>query len=69
MHRKLICAFLLFLLPPSVCPHLLADEAPIDADVLLVGGTIHDGTGEAPKMGDVAIRGDKIVAGTPAIAS
>jgi N-acyl-D-aspartate/D-glutamate deacylase len=61
MHRKLICAFLLFLLSTSAC-FVWADEAPIDADVLLVGGTIHDGTGEAPKVGDIAIRGDKIVA-------
>jgi N-acyl-D-aspartate/D-glutamate deacylase len=61
MHHKLICAFLLFLLSPSAC-FLWADETPIDADILLMGGTIHDGSGEAPKIGDVAIRGDKIVA-------
>lgn len=35
---------------------------PIDADVLLTNGMIYDGSGRAPITGDVAIRGDKIVA-------
>ena len=35
------------------------EEAPID--ILLVGGTVHAGTGEAPVVTDVAIRGSKIV--------
>ena len=34
----------------------------VDADVLLRGGTIHDGTGAPATVGDVALRGDKIVA-------
>ncbi|MEM7475601.1 MAG: D-aminoacylase [Planctomycetota bacterium] len=38
-----------------------ADE-PIDADLLLAGGTLHLGDGEEAKVGDVAIVGDKIVA-------
>lgn len=42
-------------------PAAHADE-PVDADLLLQGGTIHDGAGQAPAVGDVAIRGDKIVA-------
>jgi len=33
-----------------------------DADVVLRGGTIYDGSGGAPWVGDVAIRGDSIVA-------
>ena len=36
--------------------------APIDADLLLQQGIIHDGSGGAPTIGDVAIRGEKIVA-------
>ena len=35
-----------------------ADEA---ADVIIRGGTIHDGSGGEPFVGDVAIRGDRIV--------
>ncbi len=34
----------------------------IDADVLLRGGTLYDGAGTEGQVGDVAIRGDKIVA-------
>src|SRR5690606_34492236 len=37
-------------------------EKPVDADVLLVGGTIIDGSGEDAFVGDVAVRGDRIVA-------
>jgi len=36
--------------------------APLDADLLLRGGTIHDGSGAAPVVGDVAIRAGRIVA-------
>jgi N-acyl-D-aspartate/D-glutamate deacylase/beta-lactamase class A len=42
-----------------------AAEAPRDGlacDLLLRGGTIVDGTGAAPSTGDLAIRGDRIVA-------
>lgn len=40
--------------------------APLEAvepyDVLIVGGMIYDGSGDAPYAGDLAIRGDRIVA-------
>jgi N-acyl-D-aspartate/D-glutamate deacylase len=36
--------------------------APLDVDILLQGGTVVDGTGGEPYVGDVAVRGDKIVA-------
>ncbi len=36
--------------------------APVDADILLRGGQILDGTGSPARPGDVAIVGDKIVA-------
>ncbi len=35
--------------------------APVDADVLLKGGTIVDGAGGEPYVGDVAVAGDRIV--------
>jgi N-acyl-D-aspartate/D-glutamate deacylase len=37
-------------------------QAPVDADVLLAGGTILDGAGGPGIAGDLAIRGDRIVA-------
>lgn len=40
---------------------LQADE-PIDADILLSGGTLHAGDGQPVTIGDVAIRGDRVVA-------
>ena len=38
-----------------------ADTA-IEADIVLKGGTIHDGTGNPGRIGDVAIKNDRIVA-------
>lgn len=39
----------------------LFGQEPIDADVLLAGGTIFDGSGVDGRIGDVAIKGGKIV--------
>ncbi|MDD4870590.1 MAG: D-aminoacylase [Kiritimatiellae bacterium] len=39
-----------------------ASAVPVDADLLLCGGTIHDGSGAKPVVGDVAIRDGRIVA-------
>lgn len=39
-----------------------ADERIPSCDVLLKHGTIHDGSGNPPIIGDVAIKGDRIVA-------
>lgn len=36
--------------------------APIDADIILRGGTLHDGSGKPPIKADLAIKGDRIVA-------
>lgn len=42
---------------------LLASAAPPPAyDAVIRGGTIYDGSGDAPFVGDVAIKGDRIVA-------
>jgi N-acyl-D-amino-acid deacylase len=38
-----------------------ATPLPSAADILLRGGTIYDGSGEAPYVGDVAVKGDRIV--------
>jgi N-acyl-D-aspartate/D-glutamate deacylase len=41
---------------------LLAADQPVAADVLLRGVNIYDGTGGPPALGDVALRGERIVA-------
>ncbi len=49
----------------SVSPAGLATPAPaaaVDADLLLRGGAIHDGSGAEPVVGDVAIRDGRVVA-------
>ncbi len=38
-------------------------------DLVLVGGTVVDGTGDKRRVADVAIRGDRIVAVTPGVAT
>ena len=43
-------------------PGARASAAAVDADLLLRGGTIHDGSGGEPVVGDVALRGGRIVA-------
>lgn len=50
----------------SLCPLLLClflpGEPAIEADIVLRGATLYDGSGAAGFVGDVAIRGDRIVA-------
>jgi N-acyl-D-aspartate/D-glutamate deacylase len=50
----------------SLCPLLLALAAgaapPVEADVVLRGATLYDGSGAPGVVGDLALRGDRIVA-------
>jgi N-acyl-D-aspartate/D-glutamate deacylase len=39
---------------------VLAVQQPTPVDVLIRGGTVHDGSGGAPRITDVGIRGDRI---------
>jgi N-acyl-D-aspartate/D-glutamate deacylase len=39
-----------------------ADPIPVQADIVLKGGTVYDGSGTPGVVGDVAIKGDRIVA-------
>ena len=39
-----------------------AQDAAVEADVVLQGATLYDGTGKPGKVGDIAIKGDRIVA-------
>lgn len=41
---------------------LLATTAPLDADIVLKGGTLYDGSGQPGRIADVAIKGDRIAA-------
>ncbi|MCH7687968.1 MAG: D-aminoacylase [Planctomycetes bacterium] len=61
IHRIIIAAcFAVTTLLSAV--HSTAAQEIIDADILLKNGTIYDGSGKAAVQGDVAIRGDRIVA-------
>ena len=55
------CTLASLLLGPAVIGRPVR-AAQIDADILLRGGTIHDGSGSQSVVGDVAIRGERIVA-------
>ncbi len=59
-----MCKYLLpvLLLALVVVPTGGAGEAPVTADVVIRGATIHDGSGGPPQVGDLAIRGDRVVA-------
>ena len=45
----------------AILPGQRAGAEPIEVDILLKGGTIHDGSGGEPAVGDVAIRDGRIV--------
>jgi N-acyl-D-aspartate/D-glutamate deacylase len=55
MMRAVLVAVVLFL--PTLQP-----ETAVEADIVLKGGTIYDGTDSVGKVGDIAIKGDRIVA-------
>lgn len=41
---------------------MMIGAGPVECDLVIRGATIHDGSGKAPVVGDVAIRKDRIVA-------
>lgn len=47
---------------PPLLALLLTLADPVPCDVLIRGATVHPGDGTAPVVGDVAVRGDRIVA-------
>ena len=50
---------LLFLL--ALSPFVFGEPAATDKfDVIIKGGTVYDGTGEKPRVVDVALRGDRV---------
>ncbi len=55
-NRILLLVALLLLLAVSTC------SSPVEYELVLRGGTIYDGSGKPPIVGDVAIQGDQIVA-------
>lgn len=50
----------LLTLATLACSFLVACSSPTPYDVILRGGTIYDGSGDRPYVGDMAIRGDMI---------
>src|SRR5947209_8438773 len=57
MHTFWLAAFSCLAL---ISPLARAADEPLD--VLIKGGTIYDGSGGAPRVGDVGLKGDRIVA-------
>ncbi len=53
---------LIFLLVTLTLSPSARGDTPVDADWVIKGGTIIDGTGSPRRVGDVAVRGDRIVA-------
>lgn len=59
MNDRFLFAVLISL---AFAPLACGAESPADKfDVLIKGGTVYDGTGEKPRVTDIAIRGDRIV--------
>src|SRR5262245_60866076 len=46
----------------SLRPLCIRGESPVEADVVLRGATLYDGTGQPARKGDLAIKGDRVVA-------
>ncbi|HSV62886.1 MAG TPA: D-aminoacylase [Chthoniobacterales bacterium] len=60
MNDRIVFALLISL---ALSPLANAAESPAEKfDVIIKGGTVYDGTGEKPRVTDVAIRGDRIAA-------
>src|SRR5262249_48100096 len=62
-----LCVMLLFRVSAACLCTLLLFTAPvrgelIEADLVLRGGTLCDGSGAEPAIGDLAVKGDRIVA-------
>src|SRR5437867_755858 len=53
---------MLHLTAVAVCLLLPAADAPVAADVVIKNATLYDGTGQPPVKGDLAIKGERIVA-------
>jgi N-acyl-D-amino-acid deacylase len=59
MTRTIVFTVALCLLPALAA---MAAEKPKTYDLILRGGTIYDGSGGKPYVGDVAVNGDRITA-------
>jgi N-acyl-D-aspartate/D-glutamate deacylase len=59
MRSSLLPAVVLFVVSQAI---VAAAEGPVDAELLLVGGTLHDGSGSPGVVGDVAITKGRITA-------
>jgi N-acyl-D-amino-acid deacylase len=64
MCRVFLCLTLVF----ATADAYAAVAADVDYDVLIQGGVIYDGSGQPPRVADVALRGDRIAARGLAVA-
>src|SRR5947208_9301891 len=55
MNKRVAFAF------ASAAALVVSTAPPADYSVLIRGGTIYDGSGGAPYVGDIALKGDRIV--------
>jgi len=62
MRRATFALFLLFIAHAIAAPGARGAQDAGPYDIILRGGTIYDGTGRPGVIGDVALRGDRIVA-------
>lgn len=62
MHQQRALHLFAIVLFSVLQPRAFAQQTVVDADLVLVGGTIIDGTGSPGTIGDIAIVGDQIVA-------
>ena len=52
----------MFTLTTLILLALPAADKPVEADVVIRGATLYDGSGKAGLVGDLALKGDRIVA-------
>jgi len=62
LHRPFAPSFMLLCSPVLLAASVAAKPAEPGYDVVIRGGTLYDGSGKPPVTGDIAIRGDRIVA-------
>src|SRR5688572_5097162 len=45
----------------AICVSVISADVPVEAEILVKNVSIHDGSGQPARLGNIAIRGDQIV--------